>query len=125
MRDPGNIQPQRPRCRMIKGAAVALVYFCTLTFSSLGVWAIEMPAIATQPASGSISLAVNLPIQAPADNHHDPVVANAKAAPQSLTPVPEISVLFPILGLVAAIAVTQLLRRRRISQQRSASTNGR
>jgi hypothetical protein len=39
----------------------------------------------------------------------------------TLTPVPEISALFPIIGLVAAIAVTQILRRRRIAQLRAAS----
>ena len=39
----------------------------------------------------------------------------------TLTPVPEISALFPILGLVAAVAVTQFLRRRRIAQLRAAS----
>ena len=39
----------------------------------------------------------------------------------TLTPVPEISSLFPIIGLVAAVAVTQFLRRRRIAQLRAAS----
>jgi hypothetical protein len=39
----------------------------------------------------------------------------------TLTPVPEISALFPIIGLVAAVAVTQFLRRRRIAQVRAAS----
>jgi beta-lactamase regulating signal transducer with metallopeptidase domain len=39
----------------------------------------------------------------------------------TLTPVPEISALFPIIGLVAAVAVTQVLRRRRIAQVRAAS----
>jgi hypothetical protein len=39
----------------------------------------------------------------------------------TLTPVPEISALFPIIGLVAAVAVTQFLRRRRIAQLRAAS----
>ena len=39
----------------------------------------------------------------------------------TLTPVPEISALFPIIGLVAAVAVTQFLRRRRMAQVRAAS----
>jgi hypothetical protein len=39
----------------------------------------------------------------------------------TLTPVPEIGALFPIIGLVAAVAVTQFLRRRRIAQARAAS----
>lgn len=34
----------------------------------------------------------------------------------TLTPVPEISALFPIVGLIAAVALTQILRRRRIAQ---------
>jgi hypothetical protein len=38
-----------------------------------------------------------------------------------LTPVPELSALFPIIGLIAAVAVTQVLRRRRIAQLRAAS----
>ncbi|MBA3608831.1 MAG: hypothetical protein H0W43_10055 [Chthoniobacterales bacterium] len=37
----------------------------------------------------------------------------------TLAPVPEISALFPIVGLVAAIATTQILRRRRIAQLRA------
>ena len=32
----------------------------------------------------------------------------------TLTPVPELSALFPIIGLIAAVAVTQVLRRRRL-----------
>ena len=39
----------------------------------------------------------------------------------TLTPVPEIGALFPIIGLVAAVAVTQFLRRRRMAQVRAAS----
>ncbi|MBA3650247.1 MAG: hypothetical protein H0W66_01900 [Chthoniobacterales bacterium] len=39
----------------------------------------------------------------------------------TLAPVPEMSALFPIVGLVAAIAVTQILRRRRIAQLRAGS----
>jgi len=39
----------------------------------------------------------------------------------TLTPVPEISALFPIIGLIAAVAVTQFLRRRRIAQVRASS----
>ncbi|HEY1770710.1 MAG TPA: hypothetical protein VGG02_10705 [Chthoniobacterales bacterium] len=35
--------------------------------------------------------------------------------------VPEMSALFPIVGLIVAIALTQLLRRRRIAQSRTAS----
>ncbi len=37
----------------------------------------------------------------------------------TLAPVPEISALFPIVGLVVAVSLTQLLRRRRIAQLRS------
>ncbi len=39
----------------------------------------------------------------------------------TLAPVPEISALFPIIGLIAAVAVTQVLRRRRIAQLRAAT----
>jgi hypothetical protein len=37
----------------------------------------------------------------------------------TMTPVPEMSALFPIIGLVVAVSLTQLLRRRRIAQLRS------
>ncbi len=39
----------------------------------------------------------------------------------TLAPVPEISALFPIIGLVVAVSLTQLLRRRRMAQLRSGS----
>lgn len=42
----------------------------------------------------------------------------------TLTAVPEMSALFPIVGLVAAIAITQILRRRRIAQLRAGSPGG-
>ena len=42
-----------------------------------------------------------------------------------LTPIPEIGALFPIIGLIVAIAATQILRRRRLAQQRSSSSSGR
>ena len=42
----------------------------------------------------------------------------------TLAPVPEMSALFPIIGLIAAIAITQILRRRRIAQLRGGSTSG-
>ncbi len=42
----------------------------------------------------------------------------------ALVPVREMSILFPIIGLIAAVAVTQLLRRRRIAQLRSSSSVG-
>jgi hypothetical protein len=34
-------------------------------------------------------------------------------------PVPEMSALFPIVGLIAAVSCTQILRRRRAAQQSS------
>lgn len=37
----------------------------------------------------------------------------------TLAPVPEMSALFPIIGLVLAVSLTQLLRRRRVAQLRS------
>ena len=41
-----------------------------------------------------------------------------------LAPSPAWSAIFPIIGLIAAVAVTQLLRRRRIAQLRSSSSSG-
>lgn len=41
-----------------------------------------------------------------------------------VAPSPEWSAIFPIIGLIAAVAVTQLLRRRRIAQIRSLSSPG-
>jgi hypothetical protein len=43
----------------------------------------------------------------------------------TLTPVPEMSALFPIVGLIAAIALTQILRRRRMAQLRATSSSPR
>ncbi|MEO5754637.1 MAG: hypothetical protein ABIR38_08020 [Chthoniobacterales bacterium] len=42
----------------------------------------------------------------------------------TLAPVPEMSALFPIIGLIAAVFVTQILRRRRIAQLRGSSPSG-
>lgn len=39
----------------------------------------------------------------------------------TLAPIPELSALFPVLGLVAAVSATQILRRRRIAQLRAGS----
>nr|MBA3726894.1 hypothetical protein [Armatimonadota bacterium] len=41
----------------------------------------------------------------------------------TLAPLPEMSALFPIIGLIAAVALTQVLRRRRIAQSRASSPN--
>ena len=42
----------------------------------------------------------------------------------TLAPVPEMSALFPIIGLIAAVSLTQVLRRRRIAQSRASSSAG-
>jgi hypothetical protein len=39
----------------------------------------------------------------------------------TLAPIPEMGALFPIIGLIIAVAVTQILRRRRIAQLRAGS----
>lgn len=39
----------------------------------------------------------------------------------TLAPIPEMSALFPIIGLVVAVSLTQLLRRRRLAQLRGGS----
>ena len=39
----------------------------------------------------------------------------------TMAPIPEMSALFPIIGLVVAVSLTQLLRRRRMAQTRSGS----
>jgi hypothetical protein len=40
-----------------------------------------------------------------------------------LAPIPEMGALFPIIGIIVAITITQILRRRRIAQLRAASPN--
>gem|GEM_PF-4544337 len=42
----------------------------------------------------------------------------------SILPMPEAAILFPFIGLIVAISVTQLLRRRKIAQFRSTSSSG-
>jgi hypothetical protein len=46
-------------------------------------------------------------------------IAGTATAASSIdpVPVPEISALFPIVGLIAAVSCTQILRRRRAAQQ--------
>ena len=122
MRKPENILL---RYRLIKSGGFSLAFFCALNFSSLGAAVIKLPLSATKTATSSTDLVANASIQSLGDNHQVAVVAKATPAARSLTPIPEISVLFPIIGLVVAIALTQLLRRRRISHQRSAPPNGR
>jgi hypothetical protein len=46
------------------------------------------------------------------------------AFPANLTCVPEMSALFPLVGLIAAVALTQILRRRRVAQFRAPSSTG-
>ncbi len=123
MRKPENILLRRHR--LIKSGGFSLAFVCALNFSSLGAAVIKLPLSATKTAASSTDLMANASIQSPAGNHQGAVVAKAIPAAQSLTPIPEISVLFPIIGLVVAIALTQLLRRRRISHQRSGPPNGR
>jgi hypothetical protein len=41
-----------------------------------------------------------------------------------LEPVPEMSALFPIVGLIAAVSCTQILRRRRAAQQSASRSVG-
>ena len=43
--------------------------------------------------------------------------ANTTAGGAEPVPVPEMSALFPIVGLIAAVSCTQILRRRRAAQQ--------
>jgi phosphate/sulfate permease len=123
MRKPENIHLLR-RYRLIKSGGFALAFYCALNFSSLGAAVIKLPLSATKTVASSTDLVANASIQSPVGNHQGAVLAKATPTAQSLTPIPEISVLFPIIGLVIAIALTQLLRRRRISQ-RSGSSNGR
>ena len=47
------------------------------------------------------------------------VVGPADPKLQSLNPIPGKSALFPVIGLIAAISLTQLLRRRRMAQLRA------
>jgi hypothetical protein len=42
----------------------------------------------------------------------------------NMTPVPEVSALFPIIGLLVAVSITQLLRRRRVAQLHAISSTG-
>lgn len=46
-----------------------------------------------------------------------PAVSGISAANVGVVPVPEMSALFPIVGLIVAVSCTQILRRRRAAQQ--------
>ena len=64
------------------------------------------------------------------DQANGAMLAESRAAAASLPALallpsnPKLAVFFPIVGLIAAVAVTQLLRRRRIAQLRSSSSTG-
>ena len=53
------------------------------------------------------------------------VVGPADPKLQSLNPIPGKSALFPVIGLIVAISLTQLLRRRRMAQLRAGSSTDR
>ena len=124
MRKPENIHLLR-RYRLIRSGGFALALFWALNFYSPGAAAVvKLSQDATKPGASSAGLVANASTQTPTDNRQDALLVSAAPATRSLTPIPEISVLFPIIGLVVAIALTQLLRRRRIAQQRSSLPNG-
>jgi hypothetical protein len=64
----------------------------------------------------------NVQFASMAAGSRDVSVPSAAAANADPVPVPEMSALFPIVGLIAAVSCTQILRRRRAAQQ-SASRN--
>lgn len=53
------------------------------------------------------------------------VVDPAGSKLQSLNPIPGMNALFPFIGLIVAISLTQLLRRRRAAQLRAGSSTDR
>ena len=114
-------------CRLIKRRCLILTFVC-----AMNVWPTQAAVMklsqdqAIKGTANSALLVANSAADLPNGNIQPATPANTPLpATQSLTPIPEISVLFPIIGLAVAISLTQLLRRRRISQQRSSSPNGR
>ncbi|HEX7516080.1 MAG TPA: hypothetical protein VF345_02210 [Chthoniobacterales bacterium] len=81
------------------------------------------PARSTTPLGGAIASAfdeefVSVPtvqFASMALGSRDVSVTSADAA--TVVPLPEMSALFPIVGLIAAVSCTQILRRRRAAQQ--------
>ena len=121
MHHPENIRHLLWGRRMINDGGLALIFFCGVSFCSLDAAVVKF----TQDGVGTVASSTG---QTPdrvsnLEQHQNVAVTNAAPAARSLTPIPEISVLFPILGLVVAIALTQVLRRRRISRRRAGSPN--
>ena len=93
----------------------------TLVASNLNFSRIQNVAVASSQADAKQALGIRDPMEQTMSGS-----ARAAALPSlaMLAPSPEWSAIFPIIGLIAAVAVTQLLRRRRIAQLRASSSNG-
>jgi hypothetical protein len=125
MRVPAILRLLNSGSRFIKSGTAALVLLVALNLGPLDAAAVALPESATKsvisPATATIGGA-----SYPANtDQRCTIVANATSPARSLTLIPQISVFFPIIGLVVALSLTQLLRRRKISQHRSGSPNGR
>ena len=107
--------------RHFRKSLAALACICVFAVSAGWATASLDPASTSQSAEQAGLRAVEAAAPQFQENGRvaPPVVFQA-----ALVPVPGMSVLFPIIGLIAAVAVTQLLRRRRIAQLRSSSSSG-
>ncbi len=111
---------KRSQTRAFRKSLTALA--CIWVFVASSAWAsIELPPegqSADQTGAHVVALA------APQDLGN--ALSTAPVLSQATLVSPrEMGILFPIIGLIAAVAVTQLLRRRRIAQLRSGSSAGR
>ena len=124
MRGP-QIHHQFSKCaRLFHAGALGLACVCAFHAMPIRGAVAQLPQSAVAAASTSPFLPQD-PTQF-AGGKAPIAVAKANATtPRLLMAIPEMGILFPVIGLVVAISVTQFLRRRRISQDRSGSSNSR
>jgi len=112
--------------RLTKSGILAFTFLWILNFGPLQAAVVQLSQSETKVTANSAQILAKDSGHSLQPNRQAAVATNAIVlSVRSLTSIPEISVLFPIIGLVIAISLTQLLRRRRIAQQRSSSSDSR
>ena len=93
----------------------------TVAISNPNLDGIQNVAVATSHVDAIQGLSIQDPIKPALPGTARNAVLPSVAM---LVPSPAWGAIFPVIGLIAAVAVTQLLRRRRIAQLRSSSSTG-
>ena len=111
---------KRSQTRAFRKSLTALACICLFVGSSAWASIALPPKGQSADQTGPQVVAVAAPQDLRNSLSTAPVLSQA-----TLVSPREMGILFPIIGLFAAVAVTQLLRRRRIAQLRSGPSAGR